>query len=152
VAPDTGDVVIAWLDYRSGFPDPLVRRSSDAGATFGPVQRGDTSTLAGASGSYDLALAGAGDLVAMAWSDDRAGLLDVHANFSLDGGVTWQPQDYRLDSSTVGTSDSQVPSIAVAGGRVHVAWVDHRRAAGCPSGSASDPSCANGDIYYRKLE
>jgi hypothetical protein len=88
----------------------------------------------------------------MAWSDDRAGLLDVYANFSLDQGVTWQPQDYRLDSSTLGASDSQEPTVAVVGSRVHVAWTDHRRGAGCPTGTAGDPSCSNGDIYYRRLE
>jgi hypothetical protein len=66
--------------------------------------------------------------------------------------VTWQPQDYRLDSSTLGSSDSQEPTLAVSGSRIHVAWTDHRRGASCPTGSAGDPSCANGDIYYRRLE
>jgi hypothetical protein len=152
IAPDVGDVLVGWTDYRSGFPDPYVTRSTTAGASFAAPTRVDTGTASGASGSYDIALAGAGNLVAMAWSDDRAGLLDVYANFSLDQGVTWQPQDYRLDSSTLGASDSQEPTVAVVGSRVHVAWTDHRRGAGCPTGTAGDPSCSNGDIYYRRLE
>jgi hypothetical protein len=152
IAPDGGDVLVAWTDYRSGFPDPYVTRSSTAGASFAAPVRVDTGTSPGTSGSYDIAAAGAGDVVAIAWSDDRAGLLDVYANFSLDQGVTWQPQDYRLDSSTLGSSDSQEPTLAVSGSRIHVAWTDHRRGASCPTGSAGDPSCANGDIYYRRLE
>ncbi|MBX7193473.1 MAG: glycoside hydrolase, partial [Sandaracinaceae bacterium] len=152
IAPDVGDVLVAWTDYRSGFPDPFVVRSTTAGATFSTAERVDTGTAAGASGSYDIAIAGAGNLVAIAWSDDRAGLLDVYANFSLDQGVTWQPQDYRMDSSTLGSSDSQEPTVAVAGSTVHVAWTDHRRGASCPSGTAGDPSCANGDIYYRRMQ
>jgi hypothetical protein len=152
IAPDTGDVLVAWIDYRSGFPDPFVTRSTDAGATWSAPARVDTGTDPGASGSYELALGGAGNLVAIAWSDDRAGLLDVYANFSLDQGATWQPTDYRLDSSGVGTSDSQEPTLAVSGARVHVAWIDHRRGASCPTGSAGDPSCSNGDVFYRRLE
>ena len=68
------------------------------------------------------------------------GLLDVYANFSLDGGATWQPADYRLDSTAMpGTSDSVRPFAYVGGGAVHVVWVDHR-------------SGRNGDIYYRRLD
>jgi hypothetical protein len=152
IAPDAGDVLVGWIDYRSGFPDPYVTRSTDAGATFSPPARVDTGTEPGVSGSYDLAIAGVGDLVAVAWSDDRAGFLDIFTNFSLDQGATWQPTDYRLDTSPAGTSDSQEPTVSVAGSRVHVAWVDHRRGASCPTGMAGDPSCANGDIYYRRLE
>jgi hypothetical protein len=152
IAPDTGDVLVGWIDYRSGFPDPYVTRSTDAGATFSTPVRVDTGTEPGASGSYEIALAGAGNLVAVAWSDDRAGLLDVFTNFSLDQGATWQPTDYRLDTSAAGTSDSQEPTVSVSGTRVHVAWVDHRRGASCPTGTAGEPACSNGDIYYRRLE
>ncbi len=149
IAPASGEVVVAWIDYRSGLPDPWVIRSGSAGASFDPPQRVDTSTAAGTSGSYDLALAGEGSLIALAWSDDRSGLLDIYANFSLDRGVTFQPQDYRLDSSAIGSSDSETPTIAVSGARIHAAWIDHRRGASCPTAGAS---CPNGDVYYRRVE
>jgi hypothetical protein len=85
-------------------------------------------------------MASNGQLVGVAWADDRSGLLDVYANFSLDGGRTWQPADYRMDSTAMpGTSDSQDPDVYVAPGAVHVVWVDHR-------------SGANGDIHYRRLD
>ena len=55
--------------------------------------------------------------MAAAWSDDRGGFTDVYANFSLDAGATWQPQDYRMDTNAVGTTDSQTPAVAVGSGR-----------------------------------
>jgi hypothetical protein len=78
----------------------------------------------------------------VAWSDDRDGFLDVYANFSLDGGLTFQPQDYRMDSTAMpGTSDSTTPEIYVGGGQAHVVWVDFRSS-----------TSGNGDIYYRRLQ
>ena len=148
-APAAGVVLVSWLDYRSGFPDPFVIRSTNAGTSFGAPERLDTSTTPGASGSYDLAFGSNGNLVAAAWADDRNGLLDIYANFSLDGGVTWQPSDYRLDTSVAGRSDSQRPSLYVSTSAFHVVWEDHRRGAGCATGVGTDPECPAADIYYR---
>ncbi|MEM9071131.1 MAG: MopE-related protein [Myxococcota bacterium] len=153
VTTGPGQGVVAWVDRRSGFPDILALRSDNAFATFSEPVRVDTGTGPGLSASGELSLAADGDLVAAAWSDDRMGMLDVFANYSLDGGVTWQPQDYRMDTSTVGTSDSQDPAVYAANGgtpRVQVIWVDHRTAAGCPS--TIGMSCPNGDIYHRRLQ
>ena len=73
------------------------------------------------------------------FSDDRSGMLDIYANYSLDGGANWQPNDVRLDSTGIpGSSDSVEPDVAVSGGAVRAVWVDHR-------------SGANGDIYGRVL-
>ncbi len=151
VAPAAGAVLVSWLDYRAGFPDPLVTRSTTSGASFGGPVRLDTSTAVGASGSYDLAFAAQGSLIAAVWADDRNGLLDIYLNYSLDGGANFQPNDYRLDTSAAGTSDSQRPSVFVGTGVIHTAWEDHRRGAGCPTGVPADTSCSNGDIYYRRV-
>ncbi|MAQ18531.1 MAG: hypothetical protein CMN30_27505 [Sandaracinus sp.] len=138
VTTGTSRVVVAWVDYRFGFADIIARFSDSSGAAFGSAVRLDTGTPAGTSTSFDVALAADGDLVGAAWSDDRSGFLDVHANFSLDGGRTWQPNDYRMDSGTAGSSDSERPDVYVGGGSVHVIWIDHR-------------SGANGDVYTRRL-
>jgi hypothetical protein len=150
VASSAGNVIVAWIDYRSGFPDPMVTRSTNGGATWSTPERLDTGTMPGTSGSYDLELAVNGNLVAAVWSDDRAGLLDVYANYSLDGGATWQPQDYRLDTSPLGSSDSQDPAVWVSGNGFHVVWVDHRRGSSCPF--SGTPDCPNGDIFYRRVQ
>ena len=73
----------------------------------------------------------------------------MYANFSLDQGVTWQPQDYRLDSSAAGSSDSGAPRVWATTDGFHVVWVDNRRGAACPYAGAT--SCPNGDIYYRRV-
>ena len=138
VTTGTSRVVVAWVDYRFGFPDIIARFSNTSASSFEAAQRLDTGSGAGTSTSFDLALAADGDLVGAAWADDRAGLLDIHANYSLDGGRTWQPADRRLDSGSAGSADSERPAVYVGGGAVHVAWIDHR-------------SGAPGDVYSRRL-
>jgi Notch 1 len=150
VAPSAGVAVVAWIDYRSGFPDVLAARSSDSGASFAAPERVDTGNAPGISGAYELDLAANGSRLVAAWADDRSGFLDVYANYSLDGGVTWQPQDYRMDTSTIGTSDSQEPRVFMSTSTAHVVWVDHRLGTACPGGGVGS-SCANGDIFYRRL-
>jgi hypothetical protein len=150
VSPAPGTVIVAWIDYRSGFPDILATRSTTGGATWSEPERLDTGTMPGASGSYELDIAANGNLVVAVWSDDRAGLLDVYANYSLDGGATWQPQDYRMDTSPLGSSDSQDPAVWAAPNAFHVVWVDHRRGSACPFAGTTD--CANGDIFYRRVQ
>jgi hypothetical protein len=154
VSPAAGVVLVSWLDYRFGQPDPYAVRSSDSGATFAAPARLDTGTVAGASASHQLDISASGSLVAAVWSDSRSGLTDIYANFSLDQGVTWQPQDYRLDSSAAGSSDSDTPHVWTTTAAFHAVWVDHRRGASCPfTALASAPNnCPNGDIFYRRVQ
>ncbi len=141
MANGAGQAVVAWVDYRYGFPDILVTRTTDAASTFTTPVRADTGTGAGNFSSLDVALGAEGSLVAVAWTDDRNGFLDIYGNFSLDGGASFQPQDYRLDATAVpGSSDSISPQIYVGGGAAHVIWVDYRSSA-----------TGNGDIYYRRM-
>ncbi|RLB55392.1 MAG: hypothetical protein DRJ42_06330 [Deltaproteobacteria bacterium] len=141
VTSGAGRAVIAWVDFRFGFPDVLVSRSIDSGSTFSSPVRADTGTGPGTSASLEVSLAAEGDLVAVGWTDNRDGAYDIYGNFSLDGGASFQPQDYRLDDTVIpGSSDSISPQIYVGGGVVHAVWVDYR-----------DSATGNGDIYYRRL-
>ncbi|MBX3273028.1 MAG: exo-alpha-sialidase [Sandaracinaceae bacterium] len=149
VAPQPGVAVVSWIDHRHGLPDIFAARTSNRGDTWSAPARLDTSTAQGVSGSYDLALGAAGALVVAAWADDRRGYLDIYANFSLDGGITWQPQDYRLDTSPIGTSDSENPFVYVAAGTAHVVWEDHRVGAGCTRAIGAE--CPEADLYYRRM-
>ncbi|MDQ3036604.1 MAG: glycoside hydrolase, partial [Myxococcota bacterium] len=150
IAPSAANVIVSWIDYRSGFSDVYATRSTSGGASWSAPERLDTGSAAGATGSFDVDLGGSGSLIAAVWADDRAGAFDIFANFSLDGGATWQPQDYRLDSSSAGSSDSRRPSVWVGSGAFHVVWVDHRRGASCPITTGA--SCPNGDIFYRRVQ
>jgi MYXO-CTERM domain-containing protein len=139
VAPAPGRAVVAWVDYRSGFADILARRTTTGGATFEAVQRLDTGTSPGTASSLEMELHARGDLVVAVWADDRRGHYDIFANYSLDGGAVFQPNDVQLNvRALTAMHDSAEPAVYVAGGAAHVVWVDHRGG-------------ANGDISYRRL-
>ena len=138
VAPSSGELVVAWVDFRFGLSDILATRSTNGGVTFSAPDRLDTGTVPGSSNSAELSLSARDGVVAAAWADDRSGALDIYANFSLDGGAVWQPQDYRLDSGPAGAADSIDPVVRVGDGAIHVVWSDLR----------FGPRAA---LYYRRL-
>ncbi|MDA3863995.1 MAG: MopE-related protein [Deltaproteobacteria bacterium] len=135
----SGYIFVSWQDFRAGLPNMRFIVSSDNGASF-------TSSLPIAQGTGfvekpRLAINGSG-LVYGGFLDDRDGLRDVYANFSLDYGVTFQPEDLRLDlGSLAGESDSF--GLRVAAGKTnnkfYLVWVDTRT------------DGINGDIYFNSL-
>ncbi|MGE0787635.1 MAG: MopE-related protein [Sandaracinaceae bacterium] len=148
--PQSGVAMVAWVDYRFGFPDVFVARSTNAGDSWGTPTRLDTGTAPGAYASGDLAFDASGSIAVAAWADARSGFLDVYANFSIDGGVNWQPSDVRLDSSPLGTSDSENPDVYVSSTAAHVVWEDHRLGAGCTRPIGME--CPDADLFYRRLQ
>ncbi|MDI7268771.1 MAG: sialidase family protein, partial [Myxococcota bacterium] len=137
----TGRFVVAWEDRRNGLPDVYVRTSTDGGTTWRPDVRVDADGPGFGSSAAPAVVAGAGR-VFVAWEEIRVprGQRDIHLNYSLDGGATFQPVDLRLDTGTAGASDSHSPVAVMLAGRVHCFWVDHRSGTG-----------ANGDIYTRYI-
>ncbi|MDP3277387.1 MAG: MopE-related protein [Deltaproteobacteria bacterium] len=134
-----GRAVAVWTDVRAGRPNAWSNVSSDRGATWRARDAQVMGGTPGRSSSFDLVSSATSALVLAAWSDDRNGRRDIYANFSLDGGATFQPEDVRLDSGVLGAADSETPSVFVAGSVGHVTWVDRRA------------DNVNGDIYYRAL-
>jgi hypothetical protein len=138
----SGHAAVVWIDNRWGRPNLYARTTTDGGATW---SASDSQVMAarGASNAVDFAAGGAGNTVFVAWSDDRNGQLDIYANYSTDGGASFQPHDVRLDTGTAGAAASETPVIyaALASGTpvAHVAWVDRRN------------DGINGDIYYRSI-
>lgn len=104
------------------------RRSLDGGASWEEPQR---LTFAPRS-SHRPSLAVDGRRVHVAWFDERDGDVEVYVKRSDDGGTTWG-EDVRL---TTARGTSQLPSIAAAGGVVHVVWTDDRT--------------GNEEIYYTR--
>ncbi len=71
--------------------------------------------------------------VYIVWEDDRnavGGNRDIYFNFSRDGGVTWQPNDIRLDTDPPGSGDSDDPLICCSGSNIYVVWRDERTTPG----------------------
>jgi hypothetical protein len=139
-----GAAAIVWQDVRWGLPNVYASQSADAGGTWAvrdvPVEAG----LPGRSRATEVRAATASGAVFAVWSDNRSGALDIYSNYSLDGGLTFQPADLRLDTHAAGAADSEAPELFAAQGSdgrlvAHVVWVD-RRADG-----------VTGDIYYRSL-
>jgi hypothetical protein len=132
---------VVWEDYRDGLPDTRLSMTVDAGASWPSADVKVNADAAGVNGATKPDVAGsdvAGSaVVTVVWEDDRNGAQDIYMNFSLDGGVTFQPVDWRVDTDTE-NRDSHQPIVEAADGRFHIVWLDYRNA-----------PHYNGDVYYR---
>lgn len=129
IAVSSSNIHIVWHDDVGGSQEILYRKSTDGGATFGPI-----INLSNDPGdSTDAAIAVSGNIVHVVWEDDTPGNDDVFYRRSTDGGATFTEPIKNL-SSNVGNSGR--PDIAVSGNNVHVVWHD------------STPG--NLDILYRR--
>ncbi len=116
-------VQVAWQDWREGLPGVQVASSFDGGATF----QSHRASSPAAGLVSEIRLASAGAKVFTLWADDRNGLRDIFLNFSLDGGLNFQPTDIRLDQDPSGAAESFSPCLAADGqGGAYGVWVDTR--------------------------
>ncbi len=136
--PGSSRAWVVWEDYRDGLADVRMNMTSDGGVTWGASDKRVDADPAGMGGSTHPDVAADGGLVFVVWEDDRNGALDVYLNFSMDWGATFQPVDWRVDTGTAGSYDSQLPEVEASPGRCHIVWMDYR------NGTHFD-----GDIYYR---
>lgn len=71
-----------------------------------------------------------GAVIYVVWADARADTVnfdsDVFFQRSTDGGITWAPEDIRLNTNDVGASDAIFPSICCDGDHIYVLWEDDR--------------------------
>jgi hypothetical protein len=139
-----GAFAVVWLDDRHGRSNVYATRSADGGATFPSRDVRVQTNVAGISAAGSLTAATSNGIVFVGWQDDRDpsmnSPLDIYANYSLDGGRTYQPSDIRMDGAPAGV-DSETPFVYSANGIGHYVWVDRR----------NDLTGGNGDIYYRSL-
>lgn len=77
-------------------------------------------------------VAAAGDIIHVAWCDERDGNFEIYYKASPDGGQTWSP-DGRLTNNSAASYN---PCIQVFGPDVHVVWYDTRD--------------GNSEIYYKR--
>jgi Neuraminidase (sialidase) len=126
IAVSGAGVYVTWQDYRNGACDIYMNCSMDGGMTW---QTSDTrldTDPAGAAYSENPWIGVNGSNIYVVWADDRNGNRDIYYNYSTDSGANWQASDTRLDTDSIGTSDSHKPQIAVSGDAVCVVWRDNR--------------------------
>jgi len=116
------DVYAVWSDTTGGTSrsfDILFKKSTDGGATFGPVT--NISTNAGTSLTPRIAVSG--NSVYVIWSDTTGGTsgkFDILFRRSLDGGANWDP----IKNISTNTGDSLTPHLATDGANVYTIWSD----------------------------
>ncbi len=126
-----GNVVhTIWYDDRQGFPNYEIyyKRSTDGGVNWGT----DTRLTNSSAFSVSSSIAVSGSNVHVVWNEERDGNKEIYYKRSADGGINWGT-DTRLTNDTAA---SELPSIAVSGSNVHIAWEDTRD--------------GNYEIYYKR--
>jgi hypothetical protein len=139
---DNDRVMVAWHDDRDVGFDVLLRRSSDGGLSFEGEERIDTD-VTGSAHSLRPKLVGVGPNVATVWTDYRrpTGVPEAHPDIyyrvTNDGGLTWSPDDARIDDDPIATAISDEPEVVMMGPSVYVLWKDYRN--------------GNADLWFRRV-
>jgi hypothetical protein len=116
----SGSVVhVVWQDRRNTNMDIYYRRSTDAGATWGPDIRLMTNPLP-PSLILIPSISSSGSDVHVVWDDSRDGNNEIYNKRSTDAGITWGP-DTRLTNNL---SNSFSPNVSASGQDVHIVWYE----------------------------
>ncbi|MGH8248791.1 MAG: sialidase family protein, partial [Gammaproteobacteria bacterium] len=115
------NVYVVWHEVRRGKLDVYLRRSLDGGLTWQPVDR--VSNGNGSSAHASIAAWEAN--VFVVYGDHRDGnQAEVYFRRSSNAGKSWEGE-VRISDTPY---ESWVPTVAVSGNDVLVAWVDYRDA------------------------
>jgi carboxyl-terminal processing protease len=117
---------VSWEDARNGPREIYYKRSLDGGLTWESDVRMTYANI----NAFLVSVAANGTYVHLTWQDERDGNDEVYYKRSVDGGATWD-SDVRLSNDP---EYSGLPSVAVSGSVVHIAWEENRN--------------GNGEIYY----
>lgn len=114
------NVHVVWEEDISGDYEIFYIRSTDNGATWGPVIR--ITNASGVSGYAHVAASGS--TVHILWRDVRNGSFDLFYKRSIDNGASWSP-DSNLVPHNAGALASSAAIIST-GSVVYIAWSDTR--------------------------
>lgn len=118
VAVSGPNVYVVWHGIRDGHSfDVFFKRSIDGGLTWQPA-----FALTGAHKAAHASIAASGSAIHVVWGDSHTGHAEIHTRRSADSGSTWE-EETRLTELPY---ESWVPTVAVSGETVLVAWVDYR--------------------------
>ena len=142
--PDGADgALVLWLDYRGANLRPYAVRILASGQRAAGWPAGGLPLCANTSEQFAPTVAsdGAGGLIA-AWSDARAGDLDIYAQRVLgDGTIAWATNGTPVCAIAGDQAEPHLTSDAA--GNAFVIWSDLR------DGSPTDPN--NYDVYATRL-
>ncbi len=135
----TGNIYLAWQDYRNNDNDIYFARSTNEGATWTNPNK-KVNSDSGTENQFEPTIAvGSTGTIYLAWRDHREGNDDIYFANSTDEGSTWTHPNKRVNDDT-GSYTQLNPTIGVGStGLVHLAWEDYR----------SDDSY---DIYSASIE
>jgi len=121
IAVDSNDNVhVVWYQTLLNNTEIYYIKSSNAGSTWGPLQR--LTWMSGHSNCPDITADSSGSLH-LVWYDDVSGENEIYYKNSSDGGTMWSPPT-RL---TWMAGSSFNPRIrADLNGYIHVVWVDNK--------------------------
>jgi len=125
-----GDHIYVLSSTAIGDEDLFLASSHDGGSSFSAAV---LVPSVGSTGDVDaLAIAAAGNVVHIAWDDNRSGRDSVYYQRSIDGGATFLAADVSLGDN-VGVEDSNSPiEMALSGLVVAVMWNEE------PGGSGNE--------------
>lgn len=120
IALSGSKVFVAWTDERNGVghSEIYLKRSTDFGATWSDDFRVSNNT----GSSNNPSLTNNGDLICIAWEDNRDGNTEIYTRRSPDGGISWGPET-RLTNNP---ANSQNAAISISEQNVFAAWQDNR--------------------------
>jgi hypothetical protein len=111
------NVYVVWHDATDGNFDIFYRRSTDGGATFGPIiNLSDNQGI-----SNHPAIAVSSDNVYVVWHDETPGNFDILYRRSTDGGASFTESTKNLSDNPGGSFS---PAISAFENNVHVVWQD----------------------------
>jgi hypothetical protein len=116
-ADSAGRVHVAWWSGKEGMAGVFYARSDDGGRTFGEAIPLGTAAF---SRPAHVQLAVEGRTVAVAWDDGTIAVPRVALRVSTDGGDRFGRALVASDT----TRPATYPVVAVAGGRVSLAWAE----------------------------
>jgi len=97
--------------------------SLDGGQTWQLMEQRLNTDPLGDMESTDPRICCDGLNVYVAWEDDRAGVYGIYFNRSLDGGLSWESNDTRINDNPAYANNA---NICCNGDSVYLTWVDKR--------------------------
>lgn len=121
---DTGNIYIAWEDYRNDDMDIYFANSTDGGNTFSANKKVNDDIFNAFQYSPQIGADGDG-LVYIVWEDSRNGRNDIYFTRSTDGGNTFS-NNIKVNDDT-GNDRQRSPSMTIDDtGFILIAWEDDR--------------------------